>query len=565
MKSNLYKVFSAVLVLMFITLACGASGPDGSVTPVNKLKVFADYQIKTAFADTGIIKYCSKETGIDVTVDYGSSTTLRVLNTQKAPYDAFWATSSIFLVNGGSPVYTAKSVIGIGTYDSVIARLGWDPKNLHLQQVLDAAAARQINWTMVNPSQGDPSSSFLIASYTKMVGETMLTQEGLSRLPIDYLKASFGSLLQASDNIDVLSEEILKDRTSGANQFDTYVLYEATVIQLNRELVKAGLEPIKFMYIRDASTAGKFPITFTGGDETRAAYGTFTNCLLGEFAVKTLSGNGYRTTQFGMSQPDADLSVFNPDWGIEATGADLRLIDFPLPDVTLSALDTFQTSLKPWQRSAMCFDVSTSMQGDGEKQLDQAATLIFDQGNALINGLSIGPNDAYTVFSFSEDVRLLGTVYGYDKNAVTAMSSTVVNESLRGGTAMNDCIREALLYLIKQPFVTLPDPNNPNNLVEVHSMYYDQSYPDYDPANYIYTIYVMTDGDTNSGWDINNITWFYEKLPENYRIRIVGVGFGGVDDREKGPYRTIVTKSGGLYFDGRQNLVETLKRALSNY
>lgn len=542
MKSNLLKVFSAVVVLSLLMIACGASGPDGSVTPVDKLNIFGDYQIKTAFDDTGIIKYCSKETGIDVNIDYGSSTTLRVLNSQKAAYDAYWATSTIFLVNGGNQVYTAKSVIGIGTYDAVIARNGWDPKNLNLRQVLDAAAARNINWTMVNPSQGDPSASFLIASYTKMVDETMLTQEGLNRLPLDYLKASFGTLLQASDNIDVLSEEILKDRISGANQFDTYVLYEATVIQLNRELVKAGLEPIKFMYIRDASTAGKFPITFTGGDNTRAAYGTFTNCLLGEFAVKTLGGNGYRTTQFGMSQPDADLSVFNPDWGIEATGADLRLIDFPLPDVTLNALDTFQTSLKPWQRSAMCFDVSQSMQGDGEKQLDQAAVLMFNQGNALINGLSIGPNDAYSVFSFAEDVRLLGTVYGSDKGSVTAMSDAVVNESLRGGTAMFDCVYQAVTYLTS-------DPN----------------YPAYDPNQWIYTVYVMTDGDTNSGWDYNNFESWYNGLPQHQKIRIIAVGFGGVNDSDGSPMIKMVNLSKGVYFDGRQNLVETLKRALSNY
>lgn len=549
MKSKWYKVFSAVVVLVLFTLACRASGPSDSVTPINELSIFADYQIKTAFAETGIIDFCSKETNIDVTIDYGSSTTLRVLNTQKAPYDAYWATSSIFLVNGGSQVYTAKSIIGIGTYDSVIARLGWDPKNLLLQQVLDAAAARQINWTMVNPSQGDPSSSFLIASYTKMVDETMLTQEGLNRLPIDYLKASFGSLLQASDNIDVLSEEILKDRISGANQFDTYVLYEATVIQLNRELVKAGLEPIKFMYIRDASTAGKFPITFTGGDNTRVAYGTFTNCLLGEFAVKTLGGNGYRTTQFGMSQPDADLSVFNPDWGIEATGADLRLIDFPLPDVTLAALDFFQTSFKPWQRSAMCLDVSGSMEGDGKTQLNQAAKLIFDQNSARANGLTIGPNDVDTVFTFAGDIKLEGTVYGSDPSSVTAMASTISNAGLRGSTAMFDCVREAILYLT----------NNPS------SLYYDPNYPAYDPANYIYGIYAMTDGDTNAGWEYRDFKAFYNSLPQNMKIRIYGVGFGSVNDGENSPFLKMINLSGGAYFDGRQNLVETLKRALSNY
>lgn len=559
MKQKRIALFTTLMVVL--TFACGGGAVVGSqepgsgqvVAPKNSLNIMADYQVQTAYVDSGVLDYCKNLTGVTVNMTGASSTSVRVANdaqkTSKA-YDAYWATSSLFLPY--LPVQaeaTAKTYMVIGAYPEVGQKLGWDENNLGVRDVLGGIPDGTVKLATTNMSQSDPGASFFIAATTSLTGETMLTQEGLdSKLPVDQVKAYFANLRHATDSVATLKTEIIDDRVNGTGKYNTYVLYEATAIQINKELVARGLAPMHIYYLSDATVATKFPIVFTGGAETKDAFKKFLDCARGDEANKKLQAIGYRTSLLGLSMPNADKAVFNPEWGIVTT-TERSLMDYPQASVASSALALFQVTFKPKLRAGFCFDDSGSMYSNGGKgQLADAVGVLFDQAQATKHGVQIGPDDAYTVFVFDSANHSLGTVYGADPGAVTTMAQTIKNASFGGGTAMFDCVHDAVDFLVGNP----------------SGAFYDPNYPAYDPNGYVYAVYVMTDGETNQGWSKRNFEDYYNTLPADQRIKVYGVGFGSVD-MNRGPFVEMITLTGGVLKDGRSNLVEALKLLFSNY
>lgn len=554
------RIIPFVIAMAILVAACappsieqGGVNAQGTIEPRSSLKILADYQVQTAYADSGVLTYCENQTGVTVTVTGASSTSVRVANesqkTTKA-YDAYWATSSLFLPY--LPVQaeaTAKTLMVIGAYPEVAQKLGWDEHNLGVRDVLGGIEDGTVKLATTNMSQSDPGASFFIAVSTALTGETMLTKEGLdTKLPIDQVKAYFANARHATDSVATLKTEIIDDRVNGTDTYNTYVLYEATAIQINKELVSRGLTPMHIYYMVDATVGTKFPLVFTGGPETKEAYAKFLGCIRSDGASKMLQAIGYRTSLLGMSLPNADPAVFNPQWGVDTT-SERDLMDYPAASVATYALNLFQTVFKPKVRAAFCFDDSGSMYSNGGKgQLADAAGVLFDQNQAKSHGLQIGPDDAYTVFIFDSQNHNMGTAYGTDPNSVTTMAKTVKNAAFGGGTAMFDCVRDAIDFLVGNP----------------GGAFYDPNYPAYDPTNYVYAVYVMTDGETNQGWGKGNFENYYNALPLNERIRVFGVGFGSVN-MKRGPFVDMIALTGGLLKDGRDNLIESLKQLFSNY
>ncbi len=555
------------IVMLFLAIACkSAPGPsdsdptatdsqgDSGIQVSNRLVIKADYQIRPAFETTGIIQACESSTGVDVTMDYATSTSVRLANASKEKYDAFWATTSAFLANTPNPaVHTAKSYIGVAAYEEVARELGWDADNLLIQNVLDGLPAGVIKLGITNPSQTDPGASFVLASFTSMASQNMLTTGGLNGLSTDQFKNYFGVLENVLDSVESLKQAVLDN----PEQYNTLVVYEATLVQLNKELAARGMKTFKFYYLSDATFLGSFPLAYTGNTAvTGAAFTAFSECLGSDTSAATLRSNGYRAVSIGATDALLDPNVFRADWGL--INKDFPILNYPAPDTAKFALNWYQTALKPKLRAAFCFDYSGSMDRvpygsppdtePGSVQRDNGQRSIFDQAIAFGHGLSVGLYDSYTVFAFASQNFWLGTVYGSDPASVSGMSETLANSLISGDTAMFDCAHDAVGYLLKDPT----------------SRYYDTDFPEYDPENYTYAVYVLTDGDSTTGWEFEDFRDYYNSLPQEQHIKFYGVGFGNVDMSIDGPFSQFIELTGGKLIDGRENLEENLKLLFAN-
>ena len=81
-------------------------------------------------------------------------------------------------------------------------------------------------------------------------------------------------------------------------------------------------------------------------------------------------------TGFGGLVKNADLNIFNPDWGIQ-TEKPLVPIKFPSEDVIKEALTLYQMGFKKPSYTVFALDFSGSMSGDGEQELKKALSTLF--------------------------------------------------------------------------------------------------------------------------------------------------------------------------------------------
>lgn len=567
-----------LLLVMALLIACApapqtSGSPATSVTkspstvPVdNSLPILADYQVKSAFEE--VINKCAGKTNVRVSVDYVSSTTLRAthLNNAKEKYAGYWATSINFLpANSALLTFTAKTYIVAGAQASQAKNFGWNGNFVKVKAVLDLIPSGKIKLGMTNPTQSDPSASFLAATSAVFSGETTLTGAGITRLPDGLFKSYFGNLENVTDNADTLKTEIIDDLKNKRGKYNAYILYESHLVQINQELVRLGIEPISAFYLSDATVGATFPLSYVQADARRDAFARFSSCVASDAeSKKILESRGYRTPESGYSMEVADPKVFNKSWGVDATMADLPLKNYPRPEVMTSLLNLYQSNFRKPRVLVSINDHSGSMDyalpngSTGKKLLDKGIDLYFNQdtnGQGAAQGLHIGPQDIYSVFVYSDACTYLGSVAGSTPKDVTAMGVRVQKTKVGGGTATYDCVRDAINQTVSGKY-QMVDESGKVTVKEIS----------FQPEKYAYGIYVMTDGVRTSGWVYDNFIAYYNKLPANHQIKIYGVGLGRDLDMSEGKEFDRFIKLGrGVLKDGNANLVESLKSLFNNY
>jgi Ca-activated chloride channel family protein len=138
--------------------------------------------------------------------------------------------------------------------------------------------------------------------------------------------------------------------------------------------------------------------------------------------------------------------------------------------------------------------------------------------------------DITVVFGFSSEVRSVSSpVTGNDPEALKNLSGQISRFNMGDGTAMFDCVQNALIDIAG------------------HS----------DPK-YIYSIIVLTDGESNEGATPSQFANFYTQ--RNLNIPVYGIAFGEADFSQL----EWLKLTGGDVYDGRQDVATAFRMARGN-
>jgi Ca-activated chloride channel family protein len=547
---NLRLIVLSGLLLSSLLASCGPSQPDLDATVVqlasadsSTFRIVAESEIKS-LQDDGILDDFTKETGIEITINYRGPVDIRnaVSNlgeTNPKTVDAYWPGSRLWLPGSAEvePVSVMKTYVALGVDPATATDLGWDTaKGITASDLVSAIQSGAINLAMTSASQSTPGAAFYLAMYTALTGGRVLTSNDLNNPHATQdIKTMLAGVDRSAQSLDHLEEVFVDDKATGAPQTNAIVIYESLAIQMNEALIARGEQPLTIFYVDGATAIADMPLRYVdNGDASKLEqYEKLVAFLTRPETQKRIQALGWRTNPIGMKCDGCDPALFNPDWGINTT-TEFQEMVFPKSPVTKAALDQYQILFRKPSYTVYCLDYSGSMNDNnmaGRKQMIDAMDLLLDQDRAAGVSLQATANDVTVVFGFSSEVHQVGdTVRGNDPTALKNLSNQISSFTMGRGTAMFDCVLNALDYLAGQ----------------------------IDPK-YNYSIIVLTDGESNEGATLSDFT-SYSKNGILLNIPVYGIAFGKADFSQLDAFKM----TGGDVYDGRQDVATAFRMARGN-
>ena len=477
-----------------------------------------------------IRKYAKKE-GMDVTVDYfGDIDIVKKLNENSKEYDAVWISNSLWLYMLDNSYLTtdSKSIVidpvVLGINKSKARELGFIDKEIYNKDLLNAIKNGKLKYIMASVTKTNTGAtsylSFLntLAGSPEVLTEDMLKDEKLN----DDLRELFKGVERVSGDENYL-EEMFKN-----GNYDAMINYESSLIELNKELVKAGKEPLYLVYPVDGVAINDMPFAYINNDSNntkrREQFLKIQSYLRSDEVISLMESYGYRSWYGGINK-NADKKVFNPDWGIDTTKY-LKDMKYPSKAVITKAINLYIDSLRKPTHVVFCLDVSGSMQGYGMRDLKDAMNYILNYESASKDNLQFSGNDRITIIPFNGSVVKISKTYS---GANTEGAILEVNGlAAQGNTNIYDSTIEALKVLKKT-----------------------------DDNEYTKTVILMTDGMSNRG-SYRDLQKYY--LNNNEKTPIYSITFGNASTDE---LSKLAVLSNGKVFDGKNGLKEAFAEVRS--
>lgn len=455
------------------------------------------------------------------------------------PYDVFWFASTVFEQIGNErcgklvdskPMFSSPVVFA--GWRHVMDRLGFAPgSDTSIQQILDVVEGGKAKVWITNPTQSNSGATAFFGFLNYFAGNPpgkALTQEQLDSEPV---RNGITGFMSKFDHTPPSTKTLMDDCTAAPDRCDAVFTYEALVIEMNRERVSKGEEPMTVVYPQGSLAFADSPLGFLPhGDnaDKQANFARLQSYLLSPEAQQALLQLGRRpVNSSGLSLPNLsqDLrdTVFRPDWGI-VTDRQEQPIRFPAASVIQNALYNYNVEYRQPGNFVYCIDGSGSMQGDGWNQVQQAADILFDPDTARRYLLLANPKDSTTVFVFDDGIK--GgpwTVNGNRKGDLLGLRNDIAGSSAGGGTNIRGCLQRA---------------------VDVFRSYGDDGRKK--------AVVLMTDGQ-DGGHDNAAI----EELAQ-LGIPVIAIGFGDVDEHDL--HDVIAAGTGGTYIH-KDSVVSALRDA----
>src|SRR5262249_2534760 len=235
----------------------------------------------------------------------------------------------------------------------------------------------------------------------------------------------------------------------------TMFTYEDLVIEKNQELVKEGHEPLYMVYPRGSLAISDAPLGFlphSNDTDKEQTFKELQEYLLSPEAQAKVEAFGRRPyTSIGLSLPDADPKVFDPDWGVQPTLKE-QTITYPDAAVIQQVLANYQLAYRRPVNIAYCLDGSGSMDSNGGwAGVEQSVKILFDPVTAAKYLLQISPKDRTTVLVVSDRIDYRDTVNGNASTDLSRLRQKLGAEKPGGGTGIYSCLQEATNELAQPP------------------------------------------------------------------------------------------------------------------
>jgi len=546
-KTYMGWVMTLCFALIFLWIISHQPTPNALTTPADAIssadpatfRIVAESEVKT-LQDAGILDDFTKETGIKLTLNYRGPVDIRnavskLGKDNPKTVDAYWPGSSLWLPGSAevSPVSVMKTYVVLAVDPVTAGELGWDPaKGITAADLVDAIQSGKINLAMTSASQSTPGAAFYLAMYTALSGKRVLTSNDLANPQATQdLRTMLAGVDRSAQSLNHLIQVFVDDKASGARQTNAIVIYESLATQMNKALIAKGQPPMTIFYVGGATAIADMPLRYVDNDDAGKLdqYQKLTAFLTRPEIQKRVQALGWRTNPIGMKCDGCDPAVFSPDWGINTT-TEFQEMVFPKPPVTKAALDQYQALFRKPSFTVYCLDYSPSMNTSGRTEMIDAMDLLLDQERAAGVSLQATAEDVTVVFGFSSDVSQVGEpVSSNDPAVLKDLSNQISGFRMGGGTAMFDCVQNALTYIAG------------------HS----------DPK-YNFSIIALTDGGSNEGATQSDFASYYEQQTLN--IPVYGIAFGAADFSQLDQFKM----TGGDVYDGRQDVATAFRLARGN-
>ena len=374
--------------LLFVSLAASllfAAGCGGG-NPAQDPKAFHLVSGSENEALKPILERFAKENGVTLDMQFKGSIDI-MLDLQQGknvPYDAVWPANSLWLALGDvdKVVKFEESImhspVVFGVKKSLADKLGWIGKEVTMADILKAAEEGKFSFAMTSATQSNSGASAYLGFLYALAGSPdALTAKHLED---PALQKKVKSLLEHIDHSSGSSGWLKDYVVANYDKIHAMVNYESLIIEADQELARQGKEPLVAIYPADGITISDSPLGYVdhGNPEKEAIFRELKEYLRSDAVQKEIVAKGRRAGKVGFDEKQADLSVFNPDWGIDIKRV-ISPVPLPKEEVIRQALDMYQSGgLRKPSATIYVLDCSGSMEVKGLPQVKQALALLLD-------------------------------------------------------------------------------------------------------------------------------------------------------------------------------------------
>lgn len=474
------------------------------------------------YDEADILKDYCNSIGVNINIDFAGTLDIMSRLNSGEKYDAVWISNSIWLYMLNSDIVTtteSKSTcinpVIFGIKKSKANELGFIGKDVYTKDIVEAIQSNKLKFTMPSPTQTNTGATAYLGLLSTLAGNPeVLTKENLDNPELKANLTNFFTNMERSSGDEDFLEKIYLN-----GNYEAVVTYEKSIINLNKDLIKQGKEPLYAVYPVDGVSISDSPIALINKDK-KDIFLKIRQYLLSDEGQQKLLETGRRTWYGGINK-NVDKTIFNPDWGID-TSKYIVPIKYPSTSVIMDALNMYQNELRKPVHIVFCLDISGSMYGNGIKQLQDAMNTILSKEKASKDLIQFTNKDKIGIITFNQNVSDI-----YEKTDGTDTSDLIQkinNLEAYGGTNIYDASAKGLEIL-----------------------------SDEDINTYNSSIILMTDGYSNSG-DFNSLKNVYTSL--NKDIPIYSIMFG---DSSSSQLNQIASLTNARVFDGTKNLIKAFK------
>lgn len=471
-----------------------------------------------------ILEKIAEENEIDLEIEYAGTLDIMEKLNSGEEYDAVWTSNSIWLymLNNSVKVSNSESTsinpVVFAVTKSKAESLGFIGKEIYTKDIIQAIKDGNLKFSMSNPTRTNSGATAYLGLLSSIAGspEVLKLEDIQNENVKNELTVLFGGLERSSGSEEFLEELFLN------GDHESIVTYESSIININKELEKAGKEPLYVLYPVDGISISDSPFAYidNGNEEKKEIFLKLQDYILSNDGQKDLAAMG-RRTWFGGVSTNVDETVFNPNWGIDTTRY-IVPIKFPSTTIIQEALALYQTEFRKPVHTVFCLDYSGSMIGSGIAELTDAMEYILNEEEAKKDLLQYTSKDKITIIPFSSNV--IDIWQGADGSNTTELIKKIKELKPTGSTNIYDTSIRALDILKNE-----------------------------DTNQYNVSIILMTDGVSNMG-TYENLLNKYTNL--NKEIPIYSITFGSAYEDE---LKMIADLTNAKIFDGKTDLLKAFK------
>ena len=326
-KNNGITIFIVIIFLYIIYSALSSN--SGSVIKEDQNDINPKYSEKTFSIISSsenkdleeTLQEVAKKNDIDLQIEYAGTLDIMERLNAGEKYDAVWASNAIWLYMLDSSVVktsesksTSINPVVFAVKKSKAEQLGFVGKEIYTRDIVEKIQSGELKFSMSNPTRTNTGATAYLGLLSVLAGnpEVLKVEDIENETLKSDLVSLFSGLERSSGSEDFLEELFLN------GSYEAVVTYESSIININKQLVASGKEPLYVLYPVDGVSISDSPFAYinNGDDNKKEQFLVFRDYILSDEGQEKLAKTG-RRTWFGGTNKNVDKKVFNPDWGID--------------------------------------------------------------------------------------------------------------------------------------------------------------------------------------------------------------------------------------------------------